>query len=149
MIRLVLAHVRSQWMGALALFLVIAGGSAYAAGQIGSSDIANESIRGKDVKDGALAGKDVGQREFVNFTGEIGVIAANNCDYKKVTGLPADNKDHLVLTPEVTTSETELTYTPKFDESEPNDMWIQVCNHSAGAIDDATTKFNLLVIDAR
>jgi hypothetical protein len=149
MIPTVLAHIRSQWMGALALFLVIAGGTAYAAGQIGSSDIANESIRGKDVKDGALAGKDVGQKEFVNFTGNIGVIPAHDCEYKKVTGLPTDNKDHLVLTPEVTTSKTELTYTPKFDESEPGDMWIQVCNHSAGVIDGGTSKFNLLVIDAR
>ena len=31
MIRTVLAHLRAQWMGALALFLVLAGGTAYAA----------------------------------------------------------------------------------------------------------------------
>lgn len=149
MIRTFFVHLRAQWMGALALFLVLTGGAAYAAGKIDSSDIANESIRSQDVKDGALDGHDVGQTEFINFSGNIGSIPANDCEYKKVTGLPADNKDHLVLTPEVTTSETELTYTPKFDESEENDMWIQVCNHSGGVIDDATTQFNLLVIDAR
>ena len=37
MIRTVLAHLRAQWMGALALFLVLAGGTAYAADTIGSS----------------------------------------------------------------------------------------------------------------
>ena len=67
-------------MGALALFLVIAGGTAYAADTIGSSDIINESIQsvdlennevkavdiannqvlGADVRDGTLTGADMG-----------------------------------------------------------------------------------------
>jgi hypothetical protein len=43
-------------MGALALFLVIAGGTAYAANTVGSSDIINDSIRSLDVRDDTLAG---------------------------------------------------------------------------------------------
>lgn len=69
--------------------------------------------------------------------------------YTKVTGLPVHNKDHLVLTPEVTTSESNLTYVPKWDASEPGDMSIQVCNLSNEAIDGGTSQFTLLVTDAR
>src|SRR3954470_24394271 len=42
----------------LALVVAMAGTS-YAAGQIGSSQIKNNSVKGKDVKDGNLTGKDV------------------------------------------------------------------------------------------
>ena len=45
MIRTVLAHLRAQWMGALALFLVLAGGTAYAANTIGTSDIINGQVK--------------------------------------------------------------------------------------------------------
>jgi len=41
MFRAVLVHLRAQWMGALALFLVIAGGTAYAANTVFSTDIVN------------------------------------------------------------------------------------------------------------
>ncbi len=154
-----IALVRGQWAGLLALFLVIAGGTAYAANTIGSSDVIdnsllsadlknNQAVKSADVANGKLADEDIAQLAIVNFTGTIGVIQANDCDYKKVTGLPSDNKDHFVLTPEVTTSETDLTYTPKWDASEPGDVWIQVCNHSGAAIDDGATQFNLLEIDA-
>lgn len=154
----VLGHLRSQWAGLLSLFLVIAGGTAYAANTIGSSDIingevksvdiGNNQVQSVDVRDGTLSGADVGQLQIVNFTGTIGVVNGSACDDKKVTGLPLDNKDHLVLTPDVTTAKRDLTYTPEFDGSETGDMWIQVCNHTSAPIDDGTTKFNLLMIDA-
>jgi hypothetical protein len=239
-----LAHLRRQWMGALALFLVLTGGTAYAADTVFSSDIVNDQVysadvrndtltggglaaadlrsgsvgtaeigdnqvRSADVRDDGLSGgglaasdlgpgsvgssevmdnslgsldvveesmlfnntlnandigsgavgsaevadsslndEDIAQLSIVNFTGTIGVIQAHDCDYKKVTGLPADNKDHFLLTPEVTTSESSLIYTPKWDASEPGDMWIQVCNVTGEAVNDGTTKFNLLEIDA-
>ena len=158
MLRIVLAHVRAQWMGALALFLVLAGSTAYAANTVFSTDIVNGEvksvdvgtgqIRSADVRDGGLTGADVGQAQFVNFTGSIGVINANSCSHKKVTGLPVDNKDHLVLTPSVTTAERDLIYTPVFDVSETGDMFIKVCNITDAAIDGGTTNFNLLMIDA-
>src|SRR3954451_9492567 len=50
-------HLRQQWMGGLALFLVLAGGTAYAANvanTVGSSDIIDESILSQDVKDGEI-----------------------------------------------------------------------------------------------
>ena len=37
----VLVHLRRQWMGALALFLVLTGGVAYAADTVFSTDIVN------------------------------------------------------------------------------------------------------------
>jgi hypothetical protein len=59
MLRTVLAHLRAQWMGALALFLVIAGGTAYAANTVGSSDIIDESILSQDIKDSQVKTADL------------------------------------------------------------------------------------------
>jgi hypothetical protein len=57
-----LAHLRRQWMGALALFLVLTGGTAYAAGaldgplpgtnRVGSLDIINGQVLAADVGNG-------------------------------------------------------------------------------------------------
>ena len=44
------SHLRSQWIGALALFLVLAGGGAYAASQIGPEDIKRNAVRAKHIK---------------------------------------------------------------------------------------------------
>jgi hypothetical protein len=52
------AHLRRQWMGALALFLVLSGGSAYAlAGHntVFSDDIVNGQVKGRDVDESSLA----------------------------------------------------------------------------------------------
>jgi hypothetical protein len=57
-----LAHLRRQWMGALALFLLLTGGTAYAVATVGSADVINESLRGVDVKDRSLSGADLGVR---------------------------------------------------------------------------------------
>ena len=54
----VIAHLRQQWMGALALFLVLTGGVAYAANTIGSSDVINESLR-VDLKNNDILGADI------------------------------------------------------------------------------------------
>jgi hypothetical protein len=51
--------VRTQWAGLLALFLIIAGGTAYAANTIGSSDIIDESIQSEDIKNNEVATLDV------------------------------------------------------------------------------------------
>jgi hypothetical protein len=61
-----LADLRRQWMGAFALFLVLTGGTAYAAntvfsedivdGEVKSVDIGNNQVRGADVRDDTLAG---------------------------------------------------------------------------------------------
>ena len=49
-------------MGALALFLLLTGGTAYAVATVGSADVINESLRGVDVKDRSLSGADLGVR---------------------------------------------------------------------------------------
>jgi hypothetical protein len=56
-------------MGALSLFLVIAGGTAYAANTIGSSDIINESILSRDIKNNEVATLDVENNQI--RTGDI------------------------------------------------------------------------------
>jgi hypothetical protein len=48
-------QVRSQWAGFLALFLVVAGGSAWAAGELGKNDVASKHIKRGAVKTSDLA----------------------------------------------------------------------------------------------
>ena len=66
MVHAVLTHIRAQWMGALSLFLVIAGGTAYAANTIGSSDIINESILSQDVRNGEVQSADIGNNQVAS-----------------------------------------------------------------------------------
>jgi hypothetical protein len=54
MVRRVLAQMRAQWAGFLALFLVIAGGTAYAANTIHSSDIIDGEVKTADVANNAV-----------------------------------------------------------------------------------------------
>jgi hypothetical protein len=83
------AHLRQQWMGALALFLVLASGTAYAANTVFSSDIvdgqvktadldggavtsekvADESLRGRDVLDNTLKGADIDESTLSSVGG--------------------------------------------------------------------------------
>ena len=48
------AQVRRQWMGALALFLVLTGGAAYAANTVSSSDIVDNQVFSADVRNDTL-----------------------------------------------------------------------------------------------
>src|SRR3954453_17620355 len=53
-------HLRTQWIGALALFLVVSGGSAYAlAGHntVFSDDIVNKQVKKGDLADGAVTNR--------------------------------------------------------------------------------------------
>jgi hypothetical protein len=83
------AHLRQQWMGALALFLVLASGTAYAANTVFSSDIvdgqvktpdldggavisekvADESLKGRDVFDNTLKGADIDESTLSSVGG--------------------------------------------------------------------------------
>ena len=51
--------LRRQWAGLLALFLVIAGGTAYAANTIGSTDIINGQVKSVDIGTGQVQSVDV------------------------------------------------------------------------------------------
>lgn len=59
MLRRLGSHLRNQWMGALALFLVLSGGTAYAAATIGSDDIVDGSIRSIDLRNDEIRTFDV------------------------------------------------------------------------------------------
>jgi hypothetical protein len=54
MLRTVLAHLRAQWMGALALFLVLAGSTAYAANTVFSTDIVDGEVKTADLDQNAV-----------------------------------------------------------------------------------------------
>jgi hypothetical protein len=149
-----IALVRAQWAGVLALFLVIAGGTAYAAdtigsddiinGQVKSVDIGNNQVQSADIKDGSLNDEDIGQGTF-HFTGDIGNVAAGDCVERVVTGVNAQD-DHLLLTPSFATLNSRLIYSAEYDHI-GDDMVIQACNFTGSLINDGTTDFNLLVID--
>ena len=97
-----IAHLRAQWMGALALFLVIAGGTAYAANTIGSADIINGQVKSADigdnqvqsidVKNGGLTGADIKDASNVDTcthgTARLGGLCARVAD-EHHTWLPA------------------------------------------------------------
>ena len=59
-----IALVRGQWAGLLALFLVVAGGTAYAANTIGSSDIINGQVKSPDIGTGQVQSVDVRDDEL-------------------------------------------------------------------------------------
>lgn len=70
MLSSLLAHVRQQWMGALALFLVLTSGVAYAANTIVSADIVDGEVRSVDIGNSQvrsvdLAPDSVGQSELI------------------------------------------------------------------------------------
>ena len=51
----VFAHVRRQWMGAIALFLVVSGGVAYAAFELPSNSVRSKNIVNHQVRANDLA----------------------------------------------------------------------------------------------
>ena len=59
MLAKLLRHVQRQWMGALALFLVLAGGTAYAANTVFSSDIVDGQVRSVDIGNNQVYSADV------------------------------------------------------------------------------------------
>jgi hypothetical protein len=153
-------QVRSQWMGALALFLVIAGGTAYAADTIGSADVIdnslgsvdlknNAAVQTADVRNGTLNDEDVAKTTLVDFVVNIGNVPAHQCHNTAIDPFGTDGA-HLVLTPG-DDSAIGLTYSVAYDTTPGNfiDAYLITCNHGATDIDDGNTHFNLLVIDAR
>ena len=184
-------YVRSQWAGFLALFLVIAGGTAYAANTIGSADIINgqvksadigtgqvqaadvrsdslpgggltsddiysltgddigdESLDTRDIDDGELDDQDIAEGAFANFEAQIGVVPAHSCKRDLIDGIDA-GYDHLLLTPAGGSSADNLDYSVKYQPSfGAGYAYLVTCNRLGQDINDLTTRFNLLVIDA-
>ena len=117
---------------------------------INEGDIAPHVIDNRHINPGTLNDEDISQGAFVNFTGSIGVVPAQSCVDRFVTGVNAAG-DHLLLTPNFADTSSNLEYSAQ--HSAPGDggnaVAIHVCNHTAAPIDDGNTRFNLLVIDAQ
>src|SRR4051812_13859672 len=102
MTRKLLAHLRGQWIGALALLLVLTGGTAYAldgSNTVFSDDIVNGDVKVADVGQGAVAtdelangqvkSADLGDGEVKSVdvgAGQIGAgdLAANSVNASKI-----------------------------------------------------------------
>ncbi len=74
-------------MGALALFLVIAGGTAYAANTVGSSDIINNQVFSADVRDDTLAGGGLGHVDL-----KAGSVRSSEVGADSLTGADIANQ---------------------------------------------------------
>ena len=91
-----LAHLRGQWMGALALFLVLTGGVAYAANTVFSSDIVNDQVFSADVRNDTLAGGGLAAHDLRSgsvATAEINDGAVRPADVQNESLTGADIKD--------------------------------------------------------
>ncbi len=71
------AHVRAQWMGALSLFLVVAGGTAYAANTVFSSDIVDNEVFSADVRNDTLASGGLGAVDLAGGSVGTSEVADN------------------------------------------------------------------------
>jgi hypothetical protein len=162
MLRTVLAHLRAQWMGALALFVVLTGGVAYAAntvfsedivdGEVKAVDLANNSVRTTKVLNGQLNDEDVGQGTFVNFAADIGgadhVIPESECEFAPITGINAQG-DHMLLTPARQGTYDRIDFSIRY-QSNNEAALLQSCNNGSGAQSTSELMhFNLLVFDAQ
>jgi hypothetical protein len=168
-----LSHIRQNAVAYLALFVALGGTSAYAANTIATGDIVDnqvttadvrndnlgfgglyaadlgaKSVGSSEVSDGTLEDEDIAQAGGVNvhFLGTIGLVPAHNCIVRTITGANAQG-DHLVLTPNAETASQLLTYTATYS-SAGGDVYISACNPTNADVDDGTTRFNLLEIDA-
>jgi hypothetical protein len=159
-------------MAAIACFVALAGGTAYAANTIRTGDIVDNevfttdvrndtlgfgglthpdlgpgSVRTSEILDSSLNDEDISQTRSVHFAVNVGSIASTNCVDRIVSGLSARG-DHLLLTPNGDDANGALVYDALYDLNFDN-VIIHVCNFSNATIDDGTTHFNLLVIDAQ
>ena len=77
-----LAHLRRQWMGALALFLVLSGGTAWAANTVFSADIVNGEVKNPDLATNAVTSAKIknGETKLGDLAPDSvnGAKAANN-----------------------------------------------------------------------
>ena len=67
------SHLRNQWMGAVALFLVLSGGTAYAVTQIDRN-----SVQSKHIVNGQVKGVDLARPEAPHVVGTAGEPAFSN-----------------------------------------------------------------------
>jgi uncharacterized protein YjbI with pentapeptide repeats len=126
-----------------------------------SEDVNDDSLTGVDIReqnlsfqntlvssdicDGCLLDQDIAEGTFVHFAANIGTVPVG-CSYRDVTGVNAQG-DHLLLTPDFNDAHGSLQYAIQY-RPDLEQATIQVCNRTNSSINDATTHFNLLVIEA-
>ena len=144
----------------LAVVLVVAGGTAYAAntvfsadivnGEVKTADIGNNQVLTADVRNGNLNDEDIAKTTLVNFVVNIGNVSAHHCVNTAIDPFGTD-RAHLVLTPSGADSAIGLTYSVAYDTTPGNfiDAYLTTCNYGASDINDGNTHFNLLVVDAQ
>jgi hypothetical protein len=135
-----------------------------AAGSVGTSEVANGSLFGTDISDGeiknadlgidvitalevvnhSLRADDVGENTFEDFGVNIGVVPANGCVIKDVTGTAAAG-DHILLTTSSADGLGAISYDAIEEPSSDGRFAIKACNPTTGALNDGTTHFNALV----
>jgi hypothetical protein len=103
-------HVRGQWAGVLALFLVLAGGTAYAA----------DSVLSSDIKDGEVKTADLGNSAVTNAK-----LAASSVNTGKVQDGTLQAKD---LAPGVAGGATPIVFAPSNGSCVTGDPLTPACS---------------------
>jgi hypothetical protein len=114
---------------------------------INEGDIASNVISNSHINDGTLNDEDVSQGTFVNFTANVGTLPAHGCVERPITGINARG-DHMLLTRSAESGNPLVLYSIEYRDNDEF-AYLQACNVSASVINDGTTRFNLLVIDAQ
>ena len=86
-------HLRNQWMGALALFIVLAGGTAWAATELGknevkSKNIANGQVKNKDLANDAVTSPKVANGSLLGEDFAAGQLPAGSQGERGLQGVP-------------------------------------------------------------
>jgi hypothetical protein len=93
-----LGHVRDQWMGALALFLVLTSGTAWAVNgplagtnTVGSADIIDGEVTSADVAANAVGGGKIIDRSVKNADLALGAVSSNTIADGGIQGIDVKN----------------------------------------------------------
>jgi hypothetical protein len=82
-VRSIYTHIRSNVVGYVALFLVLAGGVAYAANKIGAKQIKRDAIRAKHISAGSVGTSELADSALAAagiFSGSFGVVAGTTAE---------------------------------------------------------------------
>jgi hypothetical protein len=92
------AHIRSNLVGYLALFVALSG-SAYAANQVGSKQIKRNAIKAKHIKDGKVGGAEIGDGAVT--AADLAAGAVTSVDVRDRSLIGADLRNGAIRAPQV------------------------------------------------
>ena len=76
MLRTVLAHLRAEWIGVLALLIALGTGSAYAANTVFSADIVDGEVKTADIANNAVRSTKIGTGQVLNQDLGAGAVSS-------------------------------------------------------------------------